>query len=594
MYKDASLPVEERVSDLLSRMTPAEKAGLLFHAPISVRPDGGLVEEPAGLMPTVPTTRAIAEQGLRHFNLCSPVAAGPLARWHNTVQKIAAQSRLGVPVLISTDPRHSAVGNPLTSVPSGGFSQWPEPLGLAAIGDEQLLRQFGEIARQEYLSVGLRMALHPSADIASEPRWARTAGTFGADPALVARFAAAYVSAFQAGEVGSASVATMLKHWPGGGPQKDGEDCHFPGGREQDYPAGQFETHLNAFRPSLEAGTAAIMPYYGMPVGVPGIPEVGFAYNDEIINGLLRRGEGYEGVICTDWGLVTDDRMANGAIWQARAWGVEHLDTHERVRLLFDAGVDQIGGESCPQIVLDLLADGRLKEDRLDSSVRRILTVMFRLGLFENPYVDEEQAVQISGRPDFVAAGLAAQRRSMTLLTNRSATLPLASGVRLYVEGVDPAVAARYATVVDRPTDADVALVRLSAPFEARPHFPEALFHQGRLDLPADRSADLVTLMTTVPTVVDVFLERAAVIPEIAEHAAALLADYAASDEAVLDVVFGHAAPEGRLPIELPSSMAAVEAHPTDLPGGSADPLFPIGFSAPIDGWASASSVRSE
>jgi beta-glucosidase len=278
--------------------------------------------------------------------------------------------------------------------------------------------------------------------------------------------------------------------------------------------------------------------------------------------------------VCTDFGLLTDTTLPDGSVWPARAWGAEHLDVAGRVLRLLDAGVDQFGGEWCPDVVVGLVESGRLEGTRVDESAGRVLTLMMRLGLFENPYVDEEHAVATVGRADFTAAGADAQRRSMVLLAGR---LPLEPGIRLYVEGIDPAVAARYASIVDYPAEADAAVVRIGTPYEPRPRLPEAFFHQGRLDLSREASDHLCALMTTVPTVVDVFLDRAAVVPELAEHAAALLADFGAADDAVLDVVFGHAKAEGRLPIELPSSMAAVEAHPEDRPGGTADPLFPLG-----------------
>ncbi|MET1074688.1 MAG: glycoside hydrolase family 3 N-terminal domain-containing protein [Umezawaea sp.] len=588
-YQDAELPVADRVADLIGRMTLAEKAGLLFHAPVAVAPDGGLVDEPRTPLPTAPTTHVVHDLHLRCLTLMAPVSARPLARWHNRVQALAARSRLGIPVLVSSDPRHSANENPLTSVPSGGCSRWPEPLGLGALGAEEVVRDFARVIRAEYTAVGIRMALHPMADLASEPRWCRTAGTFGADPDVVGRLAGAYVEGLQGGDLGPDSVASMVKHWPGAGPQEGGEDAHFPTGKDQVYPAGLFELHLDQFRPALRANVAAVMPYYGRPVGVPGIGGVGFGFDREVVAGRLRRDEGYDGLVCTDFGVLTDATLPDGTVWPARAWGVEHLDRDARAVLLLDAGVDQIGGEWCPEVITDLVAAGRVTAARVDESVRRVLTLLFRLGLFENPYVDEGTAVATVGRADFVAAGAEAQRRSMVLLAN-DGVLPLAAGIRLYVEGVDRETAARYATVVDRPEDADAALVRLDAPYEPRERLPEAFFHQGRLDFPSERLDHLCSLAATVPTVVDLFLDRPAVVPELAEQAAALLADFGAADDAVLDVVFGHACPEGRLPFELPRSTAAVEAHPEDLPGGTEDPLFPLGHSVKALDWRPRSS----
>ncbi|MEV6643763.1 glycoside hydrolase family 3 N-terminal domain-containing protein [Amycolatopsis sp. NPDC051371] len=576
-YQDPARPADDRVRDLLARMTLPEKAGLLFHAPVAVTPDGGFVEEQAGPLPTAPTTEVLRDRHVRCLSLMAPVPAGPLARWHNEIQRLAAGSRLGIPVLVSSDPRHSANENPLTSVPSGGCSRWPEPLGFGALADDDTVRSFAEVVRAEYTAVGIRLALHPMADLASEPRWCRTAGTFGADPDVVARLAAAYVEGLQGRELGPESVAAMVKHWPGAGPQAGGEDAHFPGGKDQVYPDGRYAQHREVFRPALRAGAAAVMPYYGRPVGVPGLAGVGFAFDREVIAGQLRRDESFDGLVCTDFGLLTDVTLPDGSVWPARAWGAEHLDVAGRVLRLLDAGVDQFGGEWCPDVVVGLVESGRVPEARIDESAGRVLALMVRLGLFENPYVDEAHAVATVGRADFTAAGADAQRRSMVLL---SGSLPLEPGIRLYVEGIDPEVAGRYASIVDSPTEADAALVRIGTPYEPRHRLPDAFFHQGRLDLPEDRREHLPALAATVPTIVDVFLDRAAVLPELAEHAATLLADFGAADDAVLDVVFGHATAEGRLPIELPSSMAAVEAHPEDRPGGTADPLFPLGHTA--------------
>ncbi len=578
-YQDPGRPPGERVHDLLGRMTVPEKAGLLFHAPVAVTPDGGFVEASAGPLPTAPTTEVVRHRHVRCLSLMAPVSAGPLARWHNDVQGLAAGSRLGIPVLVSSDPRHSANENPLTSVPSGGCSRWPEPLGFGALADEAAVRAFAEVVRAEYTAVGIRLALHPMADLATEPRWCRTSGTFGANPALVARLAAAYVEGLQGTDLGPDSVAAMVKHWPGAGPQAGGEDAHFASGKDQVYPDGRYEEHRAVFRPALRAGAAAVMPYYGRPVGVPGLAEVGFAFDREVIAGQLRRDEGFDGLVCTDFGLLTDATLPDGSVWPARAWGAEDLTVEERVLRLLDAGVDQFGGEWCPDVVVGLVEAGRLPEARLDESAGRVLALMVRLGLFENPYVDEDHAVTTVGRADFAAAGAEAQRRSMVLLAG---ALPLEPGIRLYVEGIDPGVAGRYGSVVDSVAEADAAVVRIGTPYEPRSRLPEAFFHQGRLDLPDDRREHLLALADAVPTVVDVFLDRAAVVPELAGRAAALLADFGAADDAVLDVVFGHARAEGRLPIELPSSMTAVEAHPEDRPGGTADPLFPIGHTARV------------
>ena len=266
-YEDPSLPVEERVSDLLGRMTLEEKAGLLFHAMITPGPDGSVTEKPKALTDEDTAQRRVTDKHLNHFNILQMPPVRELAQWHNRLQELAAGTRLGIPVTLSSDPRHSTVAIPIASWRAQDFSQWPETLGFAAIGDEQLLERFGDIARREYLAVGLRVALHPQADLATEPRWPRISATFGEDAELAGRMVAAYIRGFQGPTLGPASVAAMVKHFPGGGPQKDGTDPHFATGREQVYPGDNFEYHLRPFEAAFEAGVSQVMPYYGMPVG---------------------------------------------------------------------------------------------------------------------------------------------------------------------------------------------------------------------------------------------------------------------------------------------------------------------------------------
>ena len=241
----------------------------------------------------------------------------------------------------------------------------------------------------------------------------------------------AFLEGMQGTRVGPSSVACTTKHFPGGGPQSDGEDPHFPYGREQVYPGGRFAEHLAPFRAAIAAGTSGVMPYYGMPVGLEldGAPveAVGFGFNRRIITGLLREELGYDGVVLTDWGLVTDVEVF-GLPFPAKAWGVEHLPPAERLARLLGAGADQLGGEVCTDLLLDLPEQGRLGMDRIDESVARILLVKFQLGLFDDPYVDEGAAERIVGAPEFRAAGHRAQAErspsSRTTPSSRSHPAP--------------------------------------------------------------------------------------------------------------------------------------------------------------------------
>ncbi|MBM7054311.1 glycoside hydrolase family 3 protein [Streptomyces durocortorensis] len=582
VYQQAHRPVAERVTDLLHRMTVEEKAGQLFHTMVMTGENGGLADDPQRAPGGATARQMVLDRHMTHFNLLGSAGAREMAEWHNRLQELAADTRLGIPVTLSTDPRHAFTDNPGTGMHAGPFSQWPETLGLAAVRDAGLVRDFADTVRREYLSVGLRVALHPQVDLATEPRWSRISGTFGEDADLTARLAAAYIEGLRGpgDELGPDSVAAMVKHFPGGGPQKDGEDPHFPYGREQVYPGGFFEHHLKPFAACIAAGATQVMPYYGMPVGTE-YEEVAFGFNRGILTGLLRERLGFTGIVVADWGVLTDGNVM-GEPQAARAWGVEHLTPKQRLLKALNAGVDQFGGETCYDMVVDLVRSGELAESRLDASVSLLLAEKFRLGLFdERRYVDPDVAEATVGRADFRAAGDRAQRRSLTLLTNgragATAPLPLTGRPRLYLDGMDAGTAAEYADVVPEPAAADFAVLRLDTPYEPRPGVFESFFRAGRLDFTQPRLDEILRLLGRVPTVVVIRLERPAIIPEISERALALLADYGADDRAVLDVLFGRFAPEGQLPFQLPRSMAEVTAGHPDQPQQSTAPVHAFG-----------------
>ena len=470
---------------------------------------------------------------INHVNVHALPTARESAAWSNALQALAATTPHSIPVTVSTDPRHSqhrelrrrlrrrrdvglaraARASPPCATRSGSGRSPTSP------------------ARSTWRS-GIRSSLHPQIDLGTEPRWGRQFHTFGNDSAFVAEVAAAYVEGFQLDrELGPTSVATMAKHFPGGGPQRDGEDPHFPYGREQVYPGGRFEDHLVPFRRAIDAGTAALMPYYGMPVGLAldgePVEEVGFGYNRQILTGLLREELGYDGVVCTDWGLVTGTVVA-GRPLPARAWGVEHLSALDRVVRIIDAGADQLGGESRTELLLEAVEQGLVSTARIDESVRRLLLVKFRLGLFDDPFVDEDAAEEVVGRADFRAAGHRAQAESMVLLENRAVDgtplLPLRPGLRLYVEGWPAEEAARLGVVVDDPADADVAVVRLAPPFDPRDDlFLEAFFHQGSLAYRPGLVARLREIARTTPLILDADLERPALLAAFADVATVLV-----------------------------------------------------------------------
>lgn len=579
-YQDPDRPVADRIADLLSRLPVEDKIGLMFQPmALMVDPTTDLA-----MVGTPSLESMIRHQRISHVNLVGAVGSGRgFGAWNNAVQRIAASTGLGIPVTLSSDPRHSFTDNPAAAMAAGPFSQWPEPLGLAAIRSADLVRRFADIVRQEYLAAGIRLGLHPQIDLATEPRWSRIVGTFGEDADLTARLAVAYIRGLQGDELGATSVSAMTKHFPGGGPQRDGEDAHFPYGREQVYPGDNFACHLKPFLAAIEGGTSQLMPYYGMPIGTE-YEEVGFGFNRSVITGLLREQLGFDGIVCTDWSIVTDS-VVQGERIDARAWGVEHLAPVERLAKVLDAGADQLGGEHCTDLLLQLVRSGRVSEQRIDISVARLLREKFVLGLFDHPYVDEERAEIVIGHPDFRAAGRAAQRASITTLTNgddKAPVLPLRRGLRVYAEGVDHQALAPYGEIATRPEEADIAIIRTQAPYEPRLGGVAPYFRAGSLAFTEDEISRLRAVAALVPTVVDVYLDRPALLAPIVDLAAALVVDFGAADDAVLDVLFGAATSRGRLPFDIPRSQDAVLAQRTDVPFDTPDPLFRFGHGLTI------------
>jgi beta-glucosidase len=577
IYEDPRQPIEARVEDLLRQMTLEEKAGTLFIHGSEVNEDSSIEAKPDAPPHALVASRQMTNQKLNHFNLWGIPGAAIVAAWYNKLQRFAEETRLGIPITIASDPRNHFTRN-IFSMAAADFSQWCETPGFGALDDVDLVRQFAEIARKEYLAVGIRVALHPQIDLATEPRWPRISGTFGEDAHVSARLVKAYIAGFQGETLGSESVACMTKHFPGGGPQNEGLDPHFEFQKGQIYPGKNFDYHLIPFEAAFAANTAAIMPYYGVPMDQTD-ENVGMSYNKTIITGLLREKYKYDGVVCTDWGLLTDVNMGE-TIWPARAWGVEHLSTIERVQKIIEAGVDQFGGENCSEYVVELVKSGRVSEERINESVRRLLHLKFQLGLFDNPFVDESQLPQIFGNPESIAAGRVSQERAMTLLKNEENVLPIKNQPRIFVKNIDPAVAAEYAQVVDSPEKADFAILRLETPWvpvETKNRFAQG-FHHGDLDFKGEAKTEILSLLQKVPTIVTIYLDRPAVIPEVSAAARALIGEYGASDKAVLNVIFGKAKPEGKLPFELPSSMETVRHQKADVPHDSENPLYPYGF----------------
>lgn len=609
-YEDWRLDSEARARDLTTRMTAEEKAGAMMH--------GTIVLDDAGRVDFTATEEDINQRLANTF--ITRMAGNPqyISSDNNKLQEMAENTRLGIPITISTDPRNHFVNDPnATSVAAGSFSQWPETLGMAAIDDAALVKEFADIARQEYRAVGIHMALSPQADLATEPRWGRINGTFGEDNQIAKRLVQSYIEGFQNGAEGLKpdSVITVVKHFAGGGPQLKGLDSHNVYGKEQIYPGDNLEYHLVPFEGAFAANVASVMPYYGQPIGLwykdQLIEEVGFGFNKQVLTDMLRGRFGFKGVSLSDWGIlescdgkcatgISDEEIAAGVSpWAAgigMSWGVENLTRQERVVKAVEAGIDQFGGTTDSSDLIAAINQQQLSAERVDASIIRIMQQKFELGLFEKPFVDETKALSIVGNSAFQQKADDAQRRSQVLLQNNNGLLPLAlSGKKVFLHNVNATVAARYGLqVVASPDQAEIAILRVDTPHQNEPHYPFGMVNFGQLGFDDDGTVVLDEKSGTytgsedfqlikqvkalnIPTLISVYVDRPVILTNIVDKTDVLLANFGASDEAVLDVITGKSKAQGKLPFELPSSWQAVLDQKEDVPHDSADPLFPIG-----------------
>jgi beta-glucosidase len=507
-YEDWRLPVEERAKDLASKMTVEQIAGLMLYSGHQAIPAtgrrgstyNGKPYEESGAAPSDLSDaqkQFLTEDNLRHVLITSVESATVSAQWNNNAQAFVEGIGLGIPINTSSDPRHGSDTYAEFNEGAGGdISMWPSTLGIAAAFDPNLMKQFGEVASKEYRALGIATALSPQIDLATEPRWSRFDGTMGEDPELAADLARAYVDGFQSsagGDWGFESVNAMVKHWPGGGPEEGGRDGHFGYGAYAVYPGKNIEDHLKPFTEGafkLEGATkmaSAVMPYYTISVGEG--EAIANGYNKYLITELLRGKYGYDGVLCTDW-LITGDVAAIDQ-FQGKPWGAEFLTVDERHYKAIEAGMDQFGGNNDMKPVIAAYKMGieehgeEYMRERFEISAVRLLKNIFRVGLFENPYLDVEKSKAIVGNPEFMKAGFEAQLRSIVMLKNQVNTLPMKTKQRVYVPeryiasttnwfGVEtPArsespfnmnVVAQYFEVVENPQDADFALVGIQSP----------------------------------------------------------------------------------------------------------------------------------
>lgn len=519
-FEDWRLPYEQRARDLAAQLSVEEIAGLMLysaHQSIPARAGGYF----AGTYNGKPFTKGetdpgdltdqqkkfLQEDNLRHVLVTTVQSPEIAAQWNNKLQAFCESVGKGIPANNSSDPRHGTRARAEYDAAAGGeISMWPGSLGLAATFNPALVQEFGRIAAAEYRALGITTALSPQVDIATEPRWGRFNGTFGESPSLSAAMAQAYCDGFQtslgkketANGWGLGSVNAMVKHWPGGGSGEGGRDAHYGSGKFAVYPGKNFQSHLipflqGAFKLRGKTGMAsAVMPYYTISWNqdTKNKENVGNSYNKYLINDLLRNKYKYDGVVCTDWGITGDHKFLDQFL-DGRSWGVENLTEVERHYKILMAGVDQFGGNNNAKPIIEAYQKGVAEmgeakmRARMEQSAVRLLRNIFRVGVFENPYLDPEETKAVVGKPAYMKAGYEAQLKSVVLLKNENKTLPLAAKKTVYVPkrfvpasrnflGVETPASTdypvnieqvkKYFNVTENPDEADCALVFIQNP----------------------------------------------------------------------------------------------------------------------------------
>jgi beta-glucosidase len=579
IYEDWRNPVEERVADLVTKMTLAEKAGLMLintHTPIANPVDGKYVKVDDPM---------IVGKNMRYVIFRQTPTVDVIAKYTNQLQELGEASRLGIPVVVTSNPRnHASTDYTNISASEGQHSFWPGPLGFVAAGDTEAVKKFSEIAAQEWRAAGIRKVYGYTADIATDPLWARIEDTFGEDPKVASDMIYNVVKGFQGDELGKDSVAITVKHFPGGGARDNGLDPHFVEGKFNPYPTegSLLKYHIPPFEAAIAADVSSIMPYYAYPSNDSadqGLPwysedqqfeEVGFALNKSILTDFLRGQLGFKGYVNSDTGAVGNN-----------AWGAEALTPEAKMAKAINAGTDIISGSSNPQLIIDAVEQGLLPEDEVNESVTLLLKEMMNLGLFEDPYVDPQNALDVVANPEAQQLADEAHRKSIVLLRNDKNLLPLKDAklkkVKLYVEmfpggtngastkGLietikkhDPSIT--ITNNLEEATHAYIYVKPVQSNWDNNPRItvgPET----GITNV--DR---IIDIQKRVPTITAVNMTNPWILDEIEPNAAALIGTFGTKAETIVDVIRGEFNPVGKLPFALPASMAAVDNEVGDVP----------------------------
>ncbi|MBO8451753.1 MAG: glycoside hydrolase family 3 C-terminal domain-containing protein [Bacteroidetes bacterium] len=417
VYKDASAPVKERVEDLLGRMTLEEKVGQM--------------NQFVGLEHIKKNEAHLTEEDLKNNTAQAfypGFSADSVASWTrkglvgsflhvltleeaNYLQSLAMESRLGIPVIFGIDAIHGNANAPDNTV-------YPTNIGLACSFDLELARRIARETAAEMRAMNMHWTFNPNVEVARDPRWGRVGETYGEDPYLVSLMGTETVRGYQ-GDLSSDDVLACIKHFVGGSQPVNGTN-----GSPTDLSERTIrEVFFPPFEEGVKAGAMSLMTAHNELNGIP------CHSNEWLMEDVLRGEWGFKGFVVSDW------------------MDIEHIyDLHataENIKEAFYqsimAGMDMhMHGVYWNEYVCELVREGRIPESRIDSSVRKILDIKFRLGLFENPYADPDRTMDIRLCGTHRHTALEAARKSVVLLKN-DGLLPLDPGKyrRVLVTGIN-------------------------------------------------------------------------------------------------------------------------------------------------------------
>ena len=637
---DWRLPSAQRAAAYVKLMTVDEKIGQLFISDWRMGPkypsarlrghaaqpdESGCVDEAEVHQKTIfgeqhlpGTTTLIKDWFARHTILRENAQPEDLADYLNQLQAIAEECERFVPVQAASNSRNENGEIVFGMNDAGGvFPTWPGTLGIAAAvkgSGIEVADKWAEATRESWEACNLRKGYMYMVDCMTDPRWQRSYGTFGEDPALICQIAEHIIPRIQGSEAGVTrnGVAVTTKHFPGGGPRENGFDPHYAAGQWNVYatPGSLQKYHMPGFVSAVKMNTSSIMPYYSKPAAAKSAVQqdcegndvrfdpYGFAYNRVFIHDILRGQMGFKGYINSDTGIVHNMK-----------WGVEMLDEPERIGFAVNnSGVDVISGlydNAFGREAYDRATNGyydthtlpegftpdmvTLNDAAIDRAVARTLTEMFELGMFENTYRCAKKAKEtVSGSPYWADAELA-HRQSVVLLKN-DGTLPLnPQGKKVYAEAFSKNPEAGKAataalkemltgvTLVEDYREADIAILFVNPSsgdyFTATAGYLELDICENKVVPNVDdncrpmQETHLETTLTGVNRIADIAaavhgnggkvisninFPLAWLVGNVERHADALLAGFETYPAATLDVIFGRFNPTGKLPFTLP------------------------------------------